>query len=1229
MNHRRPLLATLAVFAGAALSGSILAANTQSSSRIISHWGPAHQDQQPIDAHRYDDHILARLGNTKPVKPTKVVAQHHAKHHAVQSQHLIAQWGANPELQHRLDKPQAATVHFAKKATKPQHKKHLVVTREWGDPNQAHIMRFAPNKTTHVAVHKIAKPTKTATSVIAHWGRDDKKLAALDHPAPAVKAKQIHIAKKSSTPHQPIAHKKLAHVQASANPKQRFTVMSVPLKPIDKAPAKRAAPIKAVRVVQHPQPVKHITAQARDRQLPAQVAQAQHRAQPQRIAMQRQQQPQVKQASARVARSQRTVQPQRFVMRQTRPVQQQRTKPAQQHVTRKVQHLDTEDEILALWRDEPTKSAQHLDTREVLPVTPVRVAHAQPASQHHIAQSKPIQRSAQQKPASRQFVRKGTPTRIAQTQHKQLPRQQFARHKQSQIAHQKAPLRVAHTQPVHQRHIAQSKPIQRPAQQKPASRQLVRKGTPTRVAQTQRKRLSRQQFARHKQSQIAHKNTPVRVTHAQPIPQHHIAQSKPIQRPAQQKPASRQLVRKGTPTRVAHTQRKQLPRQQFARHKQPQVARKNTPVRVAHAQPKRQHYVATELHLPPSNFSRQALVYKGTGHAKAPVMQFNRRRLAQLNRDHMTIVDRRLARRRTFSQQIEQRQTKTTKMAVIDKVTAEHARYNPMRKREAKIVSARLDKEMRLAGKRCFTEPLDAKHNRMVKRQAAKGKKHLQVAQHKPQRRFIGGVLMPAKHSVAMKHSKGPAKHAPTALTKKQSKLNPHQLDTSKLAQHKGNRFAQRHIKLAANTHAAAHPPLPAYRLPKHLVKKYGKKPVKVATRRQPKQHRMFVMKTQAPKQKRLFVMRDNKQATTKLAKANNKVVKKSTAQPNKAVKLAQASTSPQAAATVKRGKQNWALFSKELQPHAVAKAVSNNSAKVAGTKLAAAHVSKHGTTKTKAVAGTGKNSVAANIAKARLAQAKPLPDMKVARARVESNLARPPVIKLSSKTIPRLSLFTGVIASSDIVVHLQNSRTQKVSVHYQLEQGRQQVTADVRNGILYLHDVTDRKPHQIGVNPLHVTVASNRIKFIELRDKSSAVSKNYTSVPMMLINKSVGVVDLHGMLSMRSIDQCSTGTINIDWVQGPHVKVTSSGSGVVKLAGSVDVLDLTALGNAHVDAKYLRSQNVMVKTTGVSDAAVTPINSLNAFAHDRSNIYYYKRPKHMEPRTFAHGNVLQMDYWT
>ncbi|OGT06546.1 MAG: hypothetical protein A2X78_01125 [Gammaproteobacteria bacterium GWE2_37_16] len=119
--------------------------------------------------------------------------------------------------------------------------------------------------------------------------------------------------------------------------------------------------------------------------------------------------------------------------------------------------------------------------------------------------------------------------------------------------------------------------------------------------------------------------------------------------------------------------------------------------------------------------------------------------------------------------------------------------------------------------------------------------------------------------------------------------------------------------------------------------------------------------------------------------------------------------------------------------------------------------------------------------------------------------------------------------------------------------------------------------------------------------------------------------IDVKGQIfaARVEIEQQGQGKIAFSWLASDKVTVRSNKNGVIYLAGQSYRLFADLSDHAYLDAKYLRTNQVMVQAEDSARADVLPLDSLRASTIDSSIVGYYHRPSDFKIDSQDSSNVL------
>jgi len=254
----------------------------------------------------------------------------------------------------------------------------------------------------------------------------------------------------------------------------------------------------------------------------------------------------------------------------------------------------------------------------------------------------------------------------------------------------------------------------------------------------------------------------------------------------------------------------------------------------------------------------------------------------------------------------------------------------------------------------------------------------------------------------------------------------------------------------------------------------------------------------------------------------------------------------------------------------------------------------------------------------------------------------RPPrapvkVVKDTTKRMPgynpayitRVGNFNRIEADGNVIVRINNAKLQQVQVYNNGQPGHQMVNAYTHHGTLYLRDITRDSKGKIHHPPVLVKIDTPPLDNIILHDQVTFVANKVNSKEINIATDTSGTIRLRGQIHVHYIKQYGCGTIDLEWVDTDHLHVYTSGKGKIRLAGKVGVLEATAIDDSHLDARFLRADNALVRTAGTAEADVTVIDALSGFASGFSNVYYFKTPIQLTRHTYQSGVVMQLEFWS
>lgn len=159
------------------------------------------------------------------------------------------------------------------------------------------------------------------------------------------------------------------------------------------------------------------------------------------------------------------------------------------------------------------------------------------------------------------------------------------------------------------------------------------------------------------------------------------------------------------------------------------------------------------------------------------------------------------------------------------------------------------------------------------------------------------------------------------------------------------------------------------------------------------------------------------------------------------------------------------------------------------------------------------------------------------------------------------------------------------------------------------------------------IKITSPALKKIVVSNNGVVKAKNFLSDGLSIEAYDNSIIDLEGRFVVNKIYQRGGAKINLGWVDSDVVYVDVGGSGSICLYGVAAKMVAKLSNNVSVNARYLRAKTAGVFAENLSQITITPLNSLKAFAKDKSKIFYYNRPKNLDIVSRDFGNVLQLGW--
>lgn len=226
--------------------------------------------------------------------------------------------------------------------------------------------------------------------------------------------------------------------------------------------------------------------------------------------------------------------------------------------------------------------------------------------------------------------------------------------------------------------------------------------------------------------------------------------------------------------------------------------------------------------------------------------------------------------------------------------------------------------------------------------------------------------------------------------------------------------------------------------------------------------------------------------------------------------------------------------------------------------------------------------------------------------------------VKRRSSTLP--TNFSGIDVSGNIIVTLHSASKHTRSRVIIRAKNPYVIDATVTNHILHL-----RKAAGSGAGKVKVSIRLYQLKKLIATGNAVIKGKNIRVKHLTIRAGDYSRVTLDGMVGLDQLSIMGNAKVNIRWVNSDNLAVRGFGDARAVLAGSVQHLQMRLFDQSRFDGTYLRAHQVWAETHDSSTTKVLAIDSLRAFASGESNLYFYKAPKQVTRDARGEANILQL----
>tara|TARA_B100001093_G_scaffold517931_1_gene600999 strand:+ start:6610 stop:7428 length:819 start_codon:yes stop_codon:yes gene_type:complete len=223
-----------------------------------------------------------------------------------------------------------------------------------------------------------------------------------------------------------------------------------------------------------------------------------------------------------------------------------------------------------------------------------------------------------------------------------------------------------------------------------------------------------------------------------------------------------------------------------------------------------------------------------------------------------------------------------------------------------------------------------------------------------------------------------------------------------------------------------------------------------------------------------------------------------------------------------------------------------------------------------------------------------------------------------------KLGSFDSIVISGNIKVVLLPSHRSGSHSLTMTSPSTQSYSIDVKNSVLSIRQIT---PWWITTQSATVKVDVSTLKKLSLFDAAAVSATSFKTSSLTIDADTSGDINLDGQVGLKSLILKGPGNVHVRWVDTPSLNIDSHGDGAIDLSGTVGQMHVRLSGHSQLEAENLRADSIAIQTYHFAKAQVMPMTTLNAFAHDFSNILYYRTPKYFTRFTSQSGNILQMQW--
>jgi Putative auto-transporter adhesin, head GIN domain len=218
---------------------------------------------------------------------------------------------------------------------------------------------------------------------------------------------------------------------------------------------------------------------------------------------------------------------------------------------------------------------------------------------------------------------------------------------------------------------------------------------------------------------------------------------------------------------------------------------------------------------------------------------------------------------------------------------------------------------------------------------------------------------------------------------------------------------------------------------------------------------------------------------------------------------------------------------------------------------------------------------------------------------------AQQTVINDKNAEVRSVNTFSGIKVSGGMEVYLSQGDSYSLAVSATESKYRDNITTEVRNGILVISYNNDHFRLRSGDKKLRAYISFKTLESLEASGACEVIITGQLNANSMRLKLS-GACDIKGAVKIEDL------------------ALDLSGASTVKISGTAQNLNLTASGASDVKNYDFVVQNCVAGLSGASDVRITINNSISGSASGASTLHYEGNPDRKNIATSGASSISQ-----